>query len=156
MKAPFQPKEADLLSRMSQFDEKYRAYAGQQNTMERYWCLRWVAQRMNEGVFDTQAIVIRENVLRLADIPLYLNSMVPADMPLQSRVRVQLQDIDWVKLEVGVRVLGRIEGEPILDEAFEDLPEDEVIGAEVVGQMATEVDAELPAQISVETPIEKL
>ena len=92
----------------------------------------------------------------LLDIPLYLNSMVPADMPLQSRVRVQLQDIDWVKLEVGVRVLGRIEGEPILDEAFEDLPEDEVIGAEVVGQMATEVDAELPAQISVETPIEKL
>ena len=57
---------------------------------------------------------------------------------------------------VGVRVLGRIEGEPILDEAFGDLPEDEVIGAEVVGQMATEVDAELPAQISVETPIEKL
>ena len=156
MKAPFQPKEADLLSRMSQFDEKYRAYAGQQNTMERYWCLRWVAQRMNEGVFDTQAIVIRENVLRLADIPLYLNSMVPADMPLQSRVRVQLQDIDWVKLEVGVRVLGRIEGEPILDEVFEDLPEDEVIGAEAVGQMATEVDAELPAQISVETTIEKL
>ena len=155
MKAPFQPKEADLLSRMSQFDEKYRAYAGQQNTMERYWCLRWVAQRMNEGIFDTQAIVIRENVLRLADIPLYLNSMVPADMPLQSRVRVQLQDIDWVKLEVGVRVLGRIEGDVASDEVFEDLAEDEAIGVEAVDQMTTEVDAELPAQISVETPIEK-
>ena len=155
MKAPFQPKEADLLSRMSQFDEKYRAYAGQQNTMERYWCLRWVAQRMNEGIFDTQAIVIRENMLRLADIPLYLNSMVPADMPLQSRVRVQLQDIDWVKLEVGVRVLGRKEGDVASDEVFEDLAEDEAIGAEAVDQMTTEVDTEISAPISVETPIEK-
>ena len=123
--------------------------------MDRYWCLRCLAQRMNEGIFDTQAIVIRENVLRLADIPLYLNSMVPADMPLQSRVRVQLQDIDWVKLEVGVRVLGRIEGDVASDEVFEDLAEDEAIGVEAVDQMTTEVDAELPAQISVETPIEK-
>lgn len=111
MKAPFQPKEADLLARMSQFDEKYRAYAGQQSTMERYWCLRWVAQQMSDGIFETQALLIRENVLRLADIPLYLNSILPTDTPLQSRLRVQLQDIDWVKLEVGVRVMGRIEGD---------------------------------------------
>lgn len=160
MKAPFQPKEADLLSRMSQFDEKYRAYAGQQSTMERYWCLRWVAQHMNAGVFDTQAIVIRENVLRLADIPLYLNSMVPADLPLQSRVRVQLQDIDWVKLEVGVRVLGRIEGEVVLedvsdeelDEAFE---EQQTNKAHDLGEPTPETAAQTPAEITVETPIEQ-
>ena len=92
-------------------------------------------------------------MLRLADIPLYLNSMVPADMPLQSRVRAVTRH----RLgETGGRCAGAGAdwGEPILDEVFEDLPEDEVIGAEVVGQMTTEVDAELPAQISVETPIE--
>ena len=129
MKAPFQPKEADLLARMSQFDEKYRAYADQQKRMERYWCLRWVAQRMNEGLFETQAIMVRENVLRLVEIPLYLNTILPADLPLQSRLRVQLQDIDWVKLDVGVRVLGRIEGaygadtEVLMDELDEDVGE---------------------------------
>ena len=128
MKAPFQPKEADLLARMSQFDEKYRAYADQQKRMERYWCLRWVAQRMNEGLFETQAIMVRENVLRLVEIPLYLNTVLPADLPLQSRLRVQLQEIDWVKLDVGVRVLGRVEGaedsvEMLMDELDEDLGE---------------------------------
>ena len=128
MKAPFQPKEADLLARMSQFDEKYRAYADQQKRMERYWCLRWVAQRMNEGLFETQAIMVRENVLRLVEIPLYLNTVLPADLPLQSRLRVQLQDIDWIQLEVGVRVLGRVEGaedsvEMLMDELDEDLGE---------------------------------
>ena len=131
MKAPFQPKEADLLARMSQFDEKYRAYAQQQNLMERYWCLRWVAQNMNsDGITDTQAIVIRDGVLRLSDIPLYLNTVLPADTPLQTGLRVQLQDIDWVKLDVGVRIVGRIE-EPLMSEMYdpseniaEELPED--------------------------------
>ncbi len=124
MKAPFQPKEADLLARMSQFDEKYRAYAVQQSTMERYWCLRWVAQRMNEGIFETQALAIRENALRLADIPLYLNSILPADIPLQSRLRVQLQDIDWVSLEVGVRIMGRVEAESSSTIEAERLPDE--------------------------------
>ena len=83
---------------------------------------------MNEGLFETQAIMVRENVLRLVEIPLYLNTVLPADLPLQSRLRVQLQDIDWIQLEVGVRVLGRVEGaedsvEMLMDELDEDLGE---------------------------------
>ena len=124
MKAAFQPKEVDLLSRMSQFDEKYRAYAQQQNVMERYWCLRWVAQHMPEnGIFDTQAFVIRENTVRLVDIPLYLNTVISPQTPLQSRLRIQLQDIDWRKLEVSVRVLDEV-GAKVDEEAGDGADED--------------------------------
>ena len=105
MKAPFQPKEVDLLTRVSQFDERYKAYGAQQDKMEKYWCLRWVAQNMNEGILEAEAIVIRENTIRLVQIPLYLNAPISEETPKQTRVRVQLQGIDWVGLNVGVRVL---------------------------------------------------
>ena len=119
MKAPFQPKEVDLLTRVSQFDERYKAYGAQQDKMEKYWCLRWVAQHMDEGILETEAIVIRDNTLRLADIPLYINALISEDTPKQTRVRVQLQGIDWVPLTVGVRVVS------VLGVAVEEV-EDEV------------------------------
>ncbi len=42
--APFKPKDADLFAIVSAFDAAYSAYADFQATMERYWCLRWLAQ----------------------------------------------------------------------------------------------------------------
>jgi exoribonuclease-2 len=105
MKAPFQPKEVDLLTRVSQFDERYKAYAAQQDTMEKYWCLRWVAQHMSEGILEAEAIVIREHTIRLVQIPLYLTVPISEDTPRQTRVRVQLQGIDWVGLSIGIRII---------------------------------------------------
>ena len=121
MKAPFQPKEVDLLTRVSQFDERYKAYGAQQDKMEKYWCLRWVAQHMNEGILEAEAIVIRENTLRLAHIPLYLNALISEDTPRQTRVRVQLQDIDWVGLSLGVRVMSvlGVANDVVEDEAID-------------------------------------
>ena len=105
MKAPFQSKEVDLITRVSQFDERYKAYAAQQDKMEKYWCLRWVAQHMGEGILETEAIVIRENTIRLAQIPLYLTAPISEDTPRQTRVLVQLQGIDWVGLSIGIRII---------------------------------------------------
>ena len=109
MKAPFQPKEVDLLTRVSQFDERYKAYGTQQDKMEKYWCLRWVAQHMDNGLYETEAIVIRENTIRLVQIPLYLTAPVSEETPRQTRVRVQLQDIDWVGLSIGVRITSMLD-----------------------------------------------
>lgn len=110
MKAPFKAKEVDVLMRMSAFDEKYKAYNEQQNKMEKFWCLRWVAQQFNEdGVFETTAIVIKEGMLRLKALPLYLPCVsLSTETPLQSTVVVRLSGVDEVNLTVDsalVRVL---------------------------------------------------
>ncbi|MEY3694211.1 MAG: hypothetical protein RL083_36, partial [Pseudomonadota bacterium] len=43
--APFKHKDADLFAIVSAFDSAYSAYADFQSTMERFWCLRWLAQQ---------------------------------------------------------------------------------------------------------------
>lgn len=106
MQAPFKAKEMDVLKRMSAFDEKYKAYNEQQNKMEKYWCLQWVHQHMLDGVYEGEAIVVKEGVLRLAQVPLYIPcATLPEGLPMQSRVNARLSGIDWVALTVGVSVL---------------------------------------------------
>ncbi len=144
MKAPFQPKEVDLLSRVSQFDERYKAYAVQQDKMEKYWCLRWVEQNMQDGLLELEAIVIRENTIRLAQIPLYLSALIAEDTPRQSKLRVQLQGIDWVGLSVGVRVMS------VLGVAAEVVEEPEEI--ENLDELAEIVDAVDAAENEVQQP----
>ena len=90
---------------MSAFDEKYKAYNEQQNKMEKYWCLQWVHQHMNDDVYEGEAIVVKEGVLRLAQVPLYIPcATLPEGLPMQSRLNVRLSGVDWVGLTVGVSV----------------------------------------------------
>ena len=106
MQAPFKAKEIDLLKRMSAFDEKYKAYNEQQNKMEKYWCLQWVRQHMNDAVYEGEAIVVKDAVLRLAQVPLYIPcASIPEGLPMQSRVKVRLSGVDWVALTVGVYIV---------------------------------------------------
>ncbi|GHA63995.1 ribonuclease II [Formosimonas limnophila] len=106
MQAPFKAKEVDLLKRMSAFDEKYRAYADQQNLMEKYWCLQWVKQRMNEhGHLEAPAIVIKENLMRLCDIPLYIPNFPTGDAAPSTQRILRLSNIDWVALSLDVQVV---------------------------------------------------
>lgn len=110
MQAPFKAKEIDLLKRMSAFDERYKAYNEQQNKMEKYWCLQWLNQRMSDGFYEGEAIVIKDTALRLTAVPLYLPcATIPDGLPLQSKVIVRLSGIDWVALTVGVSVIDIVE-----------------------------------------------
>jgi exoribonuclease-2 len=63
--------------------------------MERYWCLRWLLQ---EGVTVSNAEVIRENLVKLADIPLI--TKVPALPELEPGTLAQLaiSDVDLLAL----------------------------------------------------------
>ncbi|SNS22918.1 exoribonuclease-2 [Noviherbaspirillum humi] len=95
--APFKPKDADLFAIVSAFDAAYAAYADFQSNMERYWCLRWLAQ---ENARQVEAVVLKEEILRLVDIPLVIKL---AGMPTLARgTPVRLDLIRWDEVELGV------------------------------------------------------
>ncbi len=99
--APFKPKDADLFAIVSAFDSAYSAYADFQSTMERYWCLRWLQQ---EGLRQVDAVLLKDEVVRLVDIPLVLN-MPGVKHPRGTQLKLELIDWDEVDLGVQARVL---------------------------------------------------
>jgi exoribonuclease-2 len=95
--APFKPKDADLFAVVSAFDAAYAAYADFQSSMERYWCLRWLAQ---EGAKHVDAVVLKDEVLRLVDVPLIIRL---AGMPQMARgTEVKLDLIRWDEIDLTV------------------------------------------------------
>ena len=117
--APFKPKDADLFAIVSGFDAAYAAYADFQNNMERYWCLRWLGQ---ENVRQVEAVVLKDEVLRLVDIPLIIRL---AGMPQVARgAQVKLDILRWdeVDLSVEARLLEMITT-PIDQSVEEDFEE---------------------------------
>ncbi len=95
--APFKPKDADLFAIVSAFDAAYAAYADFQSNMERYWCLRWLSQ---ENAKHVDAVVLKDEVLRLVDIPLIIR--LPG-MPQAPRgTQVKLDMIRWDEVDLGV------------------------------------------------------
>jgi exoribonuclease-2 len=114
--APFKPRDATLFSIVSAFDAAYAAYNDFQQTMERYWCLRWLGQ---ENARQVDAVVLKDDVLRLTDIPLVIRL---AGMPQVARgAQVKLDIVRWdeVDLSIEARLLevAAVPGEEI---AFEE------------------------------------
>ncbi|MCK6408838.1 MAG: RNB domain-containing ribonuclease [Thauera sp.] len=96
----FAPRSAELMAAMRDFELTYAEYAEFQRGMERYWCLRWLRQH---GRGEVEATVLRENVVRLTEIPLVFR--VPS-MPLQmvgSRVKLCVEHTDLLDIEVEAR-----------------------------------------------------
>ncbi|MEZ5615451.1 MAG: RNB domain-containing ribonuclease [Rhodocyclaceae bacterium] len=113
---PFTARAEALLLAMRDFEVTYAAYAEFQRGMERYWCLRWLLQ---EGVAETTARVVRESLLRLERLPLFLRCpSVPACDP-RTRVGVALSGIDLLGLEAQCRYVATL-GEPDGAEGVED------------------------------------
>ena len=140
--APFKPKDADLFAIISAFDSAYSAYADFQSTMERYWCLRWLAQHEARRV---EAVVLKEDILRLVDIPLIVRL---AGMPALARgTQVTLDILSWdeVDLTVEARLLevSNASAEPVEEE-----------DAEVEGELADAADdvSGLPVQAEGDHP----
>ena len=100
--APFKPRDADLFAIVSQFDAAYAAYADFQNNMERYWCLRWLSQNHTTQV---DAVVLKDEVLRLTDIPLIIRLPGMPAAPRGAQVRLDLLRWDDVDLTVEARLL---------------------------------------------------
>jgi exoribonuclease-2 len=106
--APFKPKDADLFAIIGAFDALYAAYAEHQSNMERFWCLRWLKQ---ESARRLQAVAVREDTVRLAQLPLYLPLAGLPELPRGTPVLIDILDIDEVDLVVGCRFVQAVEGE---------------------------------------------
>ena len=131
--APFKPKDADLFAIVSAFDAAYSAYADFQSNMERYWCLRWLAQE-NAKIVD--AVVLKDEVVRLADIPLVIRLPGMPQTPRGSHVKLDVVRWDEIDLSVEARLL-----EVAVDavESIDDLLDDEAEeGVEAGGEPASE------------------
>jgi len=99
--APFKPRDATLFAIVSAFDALYSAYSDVQTTMERYWCLRWLDQEWQQNrAKQVDAIVMKEDLLRLVDIPLVVRlSGLPT---LQRGARVKLDVIGWDEIDLSL------------------------------------------------------
>jgi exoribonuclease-2 len=108
--APFKPRDADLLAIIGAFDAQYTAWADFQNTMERYWCLRWLAQ---QGITHPTAAVLREDWVRLDQAPLMCRvSGLPA-LPRHTQIEIEVLDCDELTLEIQCRYVSTC-AEPVV------------------------------------------
>ncbi|MFC0254354.1 ribonuclease catalytic domain-containing protein [Massilia consociata] len=149
--APFKHRDATLFSIVSAFDAAYSAYNDFQQNMERYWCLRWLGQ---ENVRQADAVVLKDEIVRLVDIPLVVRL---AGMPQVARgAQVKLDIVRWdeVDLSLEARLLEVAATAP--DAALELEEEEEgdtgeatlaeVVEAEgVVAAVTTEEGVQVPA-----------
>ncbi len=102
----FAANDADLFAIVSSFEVAYAAYAEFQATMERYWCLRWLRQ---EGVSTTDALVLRDEWLRLADIPLQVRVASMPQLARGTRVEIEIGEIDEIDLSLSCKITAIIE-----------------------------------------------
>ncbi len=130
--APFKPKDADLLAAVADFEATYAAYAAHQSTMERYWCLRWLKQ---EARTRTQAVVLKEGMVRFAEIPLMTRVPELAQTARGTHVVLDVLEIDEIGLEVSCRVV----------EVLAPAADAEVEAAALEDELA-QAEAEAPAE----------
>ncbi len=95
--APFKPRDANLFAIVSAFDAAYGAYNDHQQNMERYWCLRWLGQQEQRQV---EAVVLKDEVLRLADIPLIIR--LPGMPQVARGAQVKLDILRWDELDLTI------------------------------------------------------
>lgn len=102
----FAPGSAELATAMSDFDLTYAAYNDFQRGMERYWCLRWLNQ---EGIKETTAKVLRENIVRLEAVPFVfkLHSQPAGVMP-NDRVEFGIERIDLIDIDLRGKYLATL------------------------------------------------
>jgi exoribonuclease-2 len=124
----FPPKSADLMAALRDFELTYAAYAEFQRGMERYWCLRWLPQENRLGPAGVYARVLKEQLVRLEEVPLVLRLLDLPDLsiaPRGTRVRVAIDSVDLLAAEARARFVELLP-EPGSDADFSADGEDEV------------------------------
>ncbi len=116
----FKAKSDTLFAAMRDFDLTYSAYAEFQRGMERYWCLRWLRQ---EGVDTIDATLRRENLAKLEHLPLIQRvPSAPADSKIGQRIRLSIESIDYLTLELGCRYIETLEAAEVnVEEISEEI-----------------------------------
>lgn len=140
-KPPYAANDADLFAILSAFDARHEAYGQIQTQMERYWCLRWLDQ---QGLSRVEAVVVRDDLLRLTDAPFYFRVPdVPALAPGR-RVLVDILDRDELELSLSARFVEALSGDT-------EAPPAQEYFAEETADAAAEGTDEAAAQVSADT-----
>ena len=104
-RAPYGENDPELFAALADFEATYGNYAEFQDRMEHYWCLRWFRQ---EGITETTATVIRENLVRLDRVPLVLRVADLPSLPPDTPVRLAIGAIDLIAATVACRYAGAV------------------------------------------------
>jgi exoribonuclease-2 len=94
----------ELAAAARDFETAYEAYAEHQRHLERYWCLRWIAQ---EGLEGAEATVIRDELVRLEGIPLVCRTIGLPPCAPGERVRVAFGEPDPWEVNLPCRYAGK-------------------------------------------------
>jgi len=89
-----------LFAILRDFDVAYTAYGEFQRNMERYWCLRWLLQ---ENIRQVSATVLRENLVKLTEIPLIGRIPALPETPPNTQVMLEIGTIDLLDLNFEAR-----------------------------------------------------
>jgi exoribonuclease-2 len=114
-----------LFAIVSSFDAAYTTYNEFQRNMERYWCLRWLIQEKEklealtrlagEGANESlrelfvSATVLRENLVKLTDIPLIGRIPLLPETPPNTKVTLEIGEIDLLDLNFDARFAASME-----------------------------------------------
>ncbi|MDR2365947.1 MAG: RNB domain-containing ribonuclease [Zoogloeaceae bacterium] len=99
---PFAPRSAELFAALRDFELTYAAYAEFQRRMERYWCLRYLAQER----IDAAVLVVRRDELACFEtLPLFVRLPGARSFPPGQRLKAAIDHLDFLALEAHCRVL---------------------------------------------------
>ena len=104
--APFKPKDAALFSIISAFDAAYTAYNGFQGAIERYWTLKYLAQK---DLHELDAAVLKEGLVRADALPLVFRALGTEGLPRGARVRVRITGCDLLTLDLHANLVARLD-----------------------------------------------
>ncbi len=109
---PFARNSEALLGALRAFEVATARYDEHQRAMEQYWCLRWLEQ---ERVREAEGVVLRDNLVRFAALPLVVRVPSLPDIAAGSRVRLEVGPPDLVECKVECAWRGTLE--PAVPEA---------------------------------------
>jgi exoribonuclease-2 len=150
LSAPFKPKDATLFSIISGFDTAYAAYNGFQTGIERFWTLRWLQQ--NE-VHELDAAVLKDGLVRADTLPLVFKASGCDALARGTRVRVRVDGVDLLTLDLHAKLLARLDAEAAAEEEIDEADETEEEASAGPLTLAIDVDEEAPpAEAAGSTP----
>lgn len=129
---PFAPRAAELFAAMRDFEATYAAYAEFQRNLERYWCLRYLAQ---EGLRESIVVVRRDELTRFENLPLFARIPGATEFAPGQRLRVAIDGMDYLGLDVRCRIIEALDRQEIAPDAEED---EEVAEVAPAAESATE------------------
>jgi len=106
--APFKPRDADLFAIIGGFESQYVAWHDFQNSMERFWCLRWLQQQQ---ITACEATVLKEDLVRLNDAPMVVRLAGLPALERGQRIELHITGFDELALEMDCRFVSRVESE---------------------------------------------